>query len=168
MIEAWVGRPVAERVFGEDPAHADFWRVDRSGKLYSIRGYSEDSLKDKPVGQVIDLTLPIWRVGEATYFALRYAEQFEGVETVAIRVRFTGLNGRTLTSVTGMRMIMDYQISQTEEVLLETTASLAQLRDNMVEVIHGLLTPLYELFNFFPLSQALVEEELERMRRGRY
>ncbi|MFY0308804.1 helix-turn-helix domain-containing protein [Leisingera sp. D0M16] len=168
MVEAWVGRPVEERLLAEEPAHADFWRVDRSGKLYSIRGYSEDGLKDTPAGRVIDVTLPVWRVGEATYFALRYAEQFEGVETIAIRVRFTGLNERTLTSVTGLRMMMDYRISQTDEVLLETTASLAQLRDNMVEVIHGLLTPLYEVFNFFPLSQALVEEELERMRQGRY
>ena len=65
-------------------------------------------------------------------------------------------------------MMRDYRISRTDEVLLETTASLAQLRDNMVEVIHGLLNPLYEVFNFFPLSQALVEEELEGMRQGRY
>lgn len=167
MVEAWVGRPVEERVLEHEPAHSDFWRVDRSGKLYTIRGYSEDGLESTPPGQVIDVTMPVWRVGEATYFALRYAEQFEDVEAMAIRVRFTGLNERTLTSVTGRRMMMDYRISRTDEVLLETTASLAQLRDNMVEVIHGLLTPLYEVFNFFHLSQALVEEELEHMRHGR-
>ena len=49
---------------------------------------------------------------------------------------------------------------------METTASLVQLRDNMVEVIHGLFTPLYEVFDFFDLPKTLVEEELERMRKG--
>lgn len=168
MVEAWVGRPVAERTLAENPSHSDFWRVDRFGKLYTIRGYTEDGLETTPAGQVIDVTLPVWRVGEAMYFALRYAEQFEDVEAIAIRVRFTGLNERRLTSITGQRMMMDYRISRTDEVLLETTASLVQLRDNMVEVIHSLLIPLYEVFNFFPLSQALVEEELERMKQGRF
>lgn len=168
MVEAWVGRPVEERVLADEPAHSDFWRVDRSGNLYTIRGYSEDGLESTAPGQVIDVTIPVWRVGEATYFALRYAEQFEDVEAVAFRIRFTGLNGRTLTSVTGRRLMMDYRISRTDEVLLETTASITQLRDNMAEVIHGLLVPLYEVFNFFILPQTLVEEELERMRQGRF
>lgn len=168
MVEAWVGRPVDERTLAEEPAHSDFWRVDRLGKLYTIRGYSEDGLNNIAPGQVIDITMPVWRVGEATYFALRYAEQIQDVEAVAIRVRFTGLRGRTLTSVTGRRLMMDYRTSRTEEVTLETTATLAQLRDNMVEVMHGLLTPLYEVFDFFLLPQSLVEEELEYMRQGRY
>ena len=168
MVEAWVGRPVENRVLAEVPAHSDFWRVDRSGKLYTIRGYTEDGLEGASAGQVMDVTIPIWRVGEATYFALRYAEKFLDVEAIAIRIRFTGLNGRTLTSVTGRRMMMDYRISKTDEVSFETTASIVQLRDNMVEVLHGLLTPLYEVFNFFNLSQAIVEEELERMKQGRY
>jgi len=168
MIEAWVGRPVEDRTLVAQPAHSDFWRANRDGALYTIRGYAEDGLEQTPPGKVMDVTLPVWRVGEAAYYALRFAEQFEDTKAIAIRVRFIGLSDRALTSITGRRMMMDYRISRTDEVLLETTASLAQLRDNMVEVIHGLLTPLYEVFNFFPLSQALVEEELERMRQGRF
>ena len=63
--------------------------------------------------------------------------------------------------------MMDEGSSRTDEIQRETTASLEQLQDNMVEVMHGLLAPLYELFSFFPLSQAFVEEELVRMRKGK-
>ena len=167
MVEAWVGRPDKSRTLTDGPAHSDFWRADKSGKLYTIRGYMEDELEQRPPGKVMDITFPVWRVGEATYFALRYAEKFENAEALAIRARFTGLNGRTLTSVTRQRLMADSGISQTDEILLETTASLEQIQDNMVEVMHDLLAPLYELFSFFPLSQALVEEELVRMRQGK-
>jgi hypothetical protein len=42
------------------------------------------------------------------------------------------------------------------------------VRDNLAEVLHQLLTPLYERFAFFRLPIILVEEELERMVRGRF
>ena len=167
MVEAWVGRPDKSRTLTGGPAHSDFWRADKSGNLYTIRGYLEDELGQPPPGKVIEVTMPVWRVGEATYFALRYAEQFKGAKALAICARFTGLNGRTLTSVTRQRIMTDDRISRTDEIRLETTASFEQIQDNMVEMMHGLLAPLYELFSFFPLSQAFVEEELVRMRKGK-
>ena len=167
FVEAWTGRPVKLQTLTESPARADFWRADKSGKLYTIRGYTEDGLKQPPPGQVIDVALPVCRVGEAAYFALRYAEQFENSEAIAIYVRFTRLNGRTLTSVTGRRLMMDYRINRTEEIELNTIANLSQLRNNMVEVIQELLAPLYGTFNFFELSQGLVVEELFKMKQGR-
>ena len=167
MVEAWVGRPDKLRTLTDGPAHSDFWRVDKSGKLYTIRGYLEDELGQPPPGKVIEVTMPVWRVGEATYFALRYAEQFKDAKALAICARFTGLNGRTLTSVAKQRFMTDDRISRTNEIQLETTASLEQIKDNTVEVMHDLLTPFYELFSFFPLSQAFVEEELVRMKQGK-
>lgn len=168
VIEAWVGRPVEQRTLPPEPAHSDFWRATRDGKLYTIRGYSEDGLDSSPPGQLIDITLPVWRFGEAIHFAARFAESFEDVEAIAIRARFTGLEGRSLTSVTGRRLMFRDRTSQSDEITLETTASLNQLHDNMVEVLHGLLSPLYELFGFFELSERLVEEELARLTEGRY
>jgi len=65
FVEAWVGRRVEERAFGADPSHADFWRASPDGLLYTIRGYTEDGLGDRPAGRFIDITLPVWRVAEA-------------------------------------------------------------------------------------------------------
>ena len=59
-------------------------------------------------------------------------------------------------------------VGLTDEVALETQATPTQLRDNLAEVLHQLLTPLYERFAFFRLPIILVEQELEKMVRGRF
>jgi hypothetical protein len=167
FIEAWVGRTLANRL-PRTPAHSDFWRASPTGELYTIRGYAEDELENRPPGQVLDITLPVWRVGEGILFAARLAETFAEVEAIAIRCRFTGLNDRSLVSVSGDRAIFGDDVSRTDEIALETLATTEQLRDNLAEVLHQLLTPLYERFAFFRLPIVLVEEELARMSRGRF
>jgi hypothetical protein len=169
FVEAWVGRLVAgERTF-EDAAHSDFWRASRDGKLYTIRGYTEDGLPELAApGTAIDVTLPIWRVGEGILFAARLAETFGEVEAIAVECRFTGLNNRRLTSLNRDRILRDDRVSRTAEVTLTGRATADQLRDNLTEFMHQLLTPLYERFNFFELSANLVDDELGRMRGGRF
>jgi len=169
FVEAWVGRPVARERNFEDAAHSDFWRASRNGKLYTIRGYSEDGLPERAEpGRTIDITLPVWRIGEGLLFAARLAETFEDVEAIAIECRFTGLNGRVLTSLNGDRMVFNDRVSHTAEVTLRGQATLDQVRDNLTEVMHALLVPLYERFDFFLLSRELVETELTRLRNGRF
>lgn len=166
-IEAWVGRPVPAN--GErDAAHCDFWRASPSGSLYTIRGYAEDGLNNRPSGQVFDITFPVWRVAEGLLFARRLAEAYQDVDAIAVFCRFTGLQGRALVSVTNARVVSGDDLCRVNEITLEGQASLQQIDDNLVEVMHQLLFPLYEQFNFFRLSTVLVEEELARMTDGRF
>lgn len=168
FVEAWVGRRVRNDWMSRDPSHCDFWRATPEGKLYTIRGYAEDGLDRYPAGQVFDVTLPVWRIGEGVLFANRLAETYEDVESIIIWCRFTGLSGRRLTSVTGGRMVFRDDTSSTNEIVLSTQATPQQIQDNLAEILHPLLAPLYERFNFFRLPFALVEEELARMRGGRF
>ena len=169
FVEAWVGRPIERERRFTDPAHADFWRASRDGKLYMIRGYTEDSLADRlQPGAAIDVTLPIWRVGEGILFAARLAETFEDVEAIAIECRFTGLDNRFLTSIDGGRGLFNDRICRTPEITMTAQVTLDQVRDNLTEVMHHVVTPLYERFDFFPLSIELVDQELRRLRGGRF
>ena len=73
-IEAWTGRRINECT-PREPQLSDYWRASQKGQLYTIRGYTEDSLEDRRrvrPGSVIDVTLPVWRVGEILYFAARF------------------------------------------------------------------------------------------------
>ena len=167
FVEAWVGRPVPGRD-DHDPSHSDFWRASPDGSLYTIRGYAEDALERRPAGQLFDITLPVWRIAEGLLFARRLAETYQDVDAIAIWCRFTGLNGRRLTSVTGRRATFGDDVSGTGEIAMEANATPHQIDDNLVEVMHQLLAPLYERFNFFRLPVVLVEEELDRMTRGRF
>ena len=71
-FEAWIGRPVEDRMM-QDSAHCDYWRAHPSGLFFLLRGYDEDAIDGIAPGTVIDITLPIWRVGEALLYASRIA-----------------------------------------------------------------------------------------------
>ncbi len=165
-IEAWVGRPVPGHDGFREPSVCDFWRASQEGDLYTIRGFSEDAPGlFVPAGTALDITIPIWRVAEGLLFASRVAEHVGDVEAVAIFIRFTGLEGRSLASFTGFRTVYGEYTSHTPEVIMTGEASLAQVRDNLAEVLHQLLVPLYERFNFFVLRMDLIEAQLDRLKR---
>lgn len=167
-VEAWVGRPARDHWAERDPSLCDFWRANRDGKLYSIRGYSEDGWERVEPGQWVDLTLPVWRVGELLIFVARLATMFDDVEAIAITVNFTGLAGRQLTSITGRRAMFEGWVCQTDQVSLEGRATIPQLTDNLPEFLRAFLTPLYERFSFFQLPDQLVDEELARLRENNF
>jgi hypothetical protein len=168
FIEAWVGRKV-DRDWLRTPAHCDFWRASRVGKLYTIRGYSEDGIPDRlQAGAAINLTTPVWRVGEGLLFASRFAETFERVESIAIECTFTGLKDRYLTRIDGMRSMFDDLHSRTDTVTLVGQPTVLQVRDNLAEVMQALLSPLYERFDFFVAPFELFDTELNKLRNGRF
>ena len=160
-IEAWVGRPVPNRVL-DHPEHSDFWRATPEGKLYSIRGYMEDGGVSRWIpGQVFHATIPVWRLGEALLFATRLAETFEEVDQIAIHCQFTGLSGRRLHFKNDQHFAA--AVCHADSVKLNTLAALQQVRDNLAEVVHSLLIPLYERFDFYQLPLQLVQRELHEM-----
>lgn len=166
-IEGWLGAP-GERVLGRDPAHVNYWRADAAGRLMLLRGYEEDGLPDRKPGTCFDITLPVWRVGEAILYVGRLVELFGEDLSFLVRCHYLGLRGRILTHVEGRRMLFDDRRCADDEVTLEREITQAQARDNLVEVLHPLLAPLYERFAFFELSERLVAEEVERLRRGHF
>jgi hypothetical protein len=168
FIEAWVGRPVRRDATERDPSLCDFWRASPDGMLYTIRGYAEDGLENRRPGTGLDLTFPVWRIGEGLLFAARFAETYDGVDRIAIHCRFTGLEGRELVSIDGRRHIWDGRVSHTADVTLRGAATPQQVRDNLAEVLLPLLTPLYERFDFFQLPAVLVGQECQRLQQGRY
>ena len=168
-IEAWTGRRIDEHT-PRDPQFADFWRASPKGQLYTIRGYTEDSLEDHRrvlPGSIIDVTLPVWRVGEILYFAARFHDEFEDAQAVLINCRFTGLAERRITSLNFRRMTSSRPCLSNE---VETGANITpqQLQENVVEVVYQLLSPVYEAFDFYTLSRTLVEEELNSLRENRF
>jgi hypothetical protein len=167
-VEAWIGRPVKDRR-SRDPAHCDFWRAHPSGLLFLLRGYDEDSSDRVKPGTILDITMPIWRVGEAMLYASRLARLFDaGDPDILVRCRYYGLRGRRLDCLTPGRHFSFERLCNDDNADLQTQATASQMDDNLVEVLHSLLVPLYERFAFFELSREIVRAEIERMRRGRF
>jgi hypothetical protein len=113
--------------------------------------------------------MPIWRVGEAMLFASRFAQQFEPQNAeIAVRCRYVGLRGRRLGAVDPARYFSVDRICHDDEVTLNASATATEMNDNLVEILHPMLAPLYERFEFFELPLDLVRAEIERMRQNRF
>jgi hypothetical protein len=171
-IEAWFGANV-QRMLGRDPAHTDYWRADAGGRLVLLRGYDEDGGHfGRTPGTVFDITLPVWRLGEAVLYVDRLARAFGEEDddlSFLVQARYLGLQGRTLTHLEGRRMLLDtYKCAENEVTLDPRQITRAQVRENLVEVVHRMLAPLYERFGFFALPVTLVAEELARLQSGRF
>ncbi len=165
-IEVWLGRPSDQPI--TDSAHADYWRARLDGKFFLLRGFDEDSVEGIVASTVFDVTMPVWRVGEALLFVSRLALQFDQNPNIRLICRYSGLSGRKLSSITGRRMFTHERECREDAIELTTQGTASQIDDNLVEILHSMLSPLYERFDFYELPLRLVQEEVERLRSGRF
>jgi hypothetical protein len=173
-VECWLGRQRLEREFS-DPAHSDFWRISPKGFAFLLRGYLEDSLtperhgglgRSVVPGEVFDLTLPVWRMGEVMLHAEQLSRNLSDMPvSIDFLARFEGLSDRSLRSLEGSREIWSERIARQNSIELKTTVEPAFIKSNLPEIIHPWLSPLYSLFAFFELPMFLVSEELEKMKK---
>jgi hypothetical protein len=170
VVECWLGGDrESSRSGRRDAAHSDFWRISPEGFAFLLRGYQEDSLENRPPGTLFDVTLPVWRSGEALIHAERLSSNLiEGSATVAFVAHYQGLAGRTLTSVSGNRALWDDRVVRQDAITLRSVVEATSIGPNLPEIVHPLLAPLFALFDFFDLPMSLVTEELAKMRSGNF
>ncbi len=168
-IETWLGvsDPEGRRLDG--PAYQDFWWISPEGLLYMKRGFQEDSADHHAVGTAFDYGLPIWRTGEALLFARRLAAELGNATHLRFVFQWHGLLNRRLVSIDGRRILGGDRICRgVNEFRVTGSASIQQIDDNLAEVLFPSIARLYEMFDFFPLSQRGVAEEIMRLKEHRF
>jgi hypothetical protein len=163
---------LSEAKHGQDhgAAHSDFWRASPEGSLFFVRGHLEDEPRYNPPKTKFDVTLPTWRVGEALLHAANVARELgDASVNVTIVVEWTGLEGRSITSLEHSRLIFDDAHRAHQNTFRNSlTVQADQISDALPELVSKLVSPLYELFDFFRLPAALPAEELAKMRANRF
>lgn len=173
-IECWLRPPSddVERAFG-DAAHCDFWRVAPTGRAFLIRGYQEDAQETFPPATIFDPGLPIWRLGEGMVHAANLAELMAvgdpGHIGIRFRVRYTGLLGRILKAWANplTTLLVEGSAARGDEVLLEIETTVAQVREDLAEVLFPMIVALYERFGVAGLSIEGVRAEVDRLLKKR-
>jgi hypothetical protein len=118
---------------------------------------------------VLDVTLPVWRIGDCLLQAARFAAAIGRPDAeIVFSVRWSGLAGRSLTHIEGRRPIPAGFISQQDTLDRAMTFRADQVADSLPEILFEFLTPLYALFGFFRLPKSLVDEEAQRLRQSRF
>lgn len=161
VIEAWLGYELTKSMHGA--TDADFWRVDPRGLLYEIRGFEEDFTDKAKPGNSFDAVMPIWRIGETLLYVSRLARTYEGDPVVRLRVDYSGLKGRKIDTIFDRSYGVRRGLCMTDNVTLKTEVTASQIEDNLAEVMHSLLAPLYEQFEFSTVSLYVISNEIKRM-----
>lgn len=145
---------------------SEFWRAEPSGRFYLKRAYQEDNPTwfSHPPGTVLDLILPIWRIGECVLHAHRVARLLSVPDSpVSFQARWTGLEGRELVSVANdRRQVVQRRVSTTDVVRTDTAFGADSVEGALPDIVRSLTSDLYYCFDFFEPGR-MVEEELDRM-----
>jgi transcriptional regulator with XRE-family HTH domain len=163
LIECWLAEPGAGESF-TDGAHSDLWRGDPGGRMFLIRGYQEDDGPDATGrGGVLDITLPVWRVGECLLHAERLAGRLGGAR-IDLRMRWDGLMDRELVSLSGSREVHPGRICRQDSVSAVVEVDAMRIGETLPELVKSLVEPLFASFDFFSPVEEFYVEELARMR----
>jgi hypothetical protein len=144
-----------------DAGHADFWRISETREMFMIRGYVEDG---RDIGRpdikprtTLDVTLPVWRIGEMLLFVERFAKALEVPDAlVHVRCSWHGLENRRLVSVSGRRMVWDDRVSRASEIETMAAVPASQISARLPDVVRELTEPVYQLFDFFTPPSSLL------------
>jgi hypothetical protein len=140
-----------------------------------IRGYVEDSgpWPTQPIepGTMLDIRVPIYLVGEAFLHAANLAALLkpDGDVRVELRSRWYGLSERRWGHLDPTRDFFMAGRCVSHQESFETKASVAidRIAANLPEIVHTVLVPLYERFDFYRLESSHVTEEITRLRTNR-
>jgi hypothetical protein len=165
VIEAWLGHPDDGPA---DCAHSDFWRARPGGLFYGIRGFDEDCSQKIKAGTSIDLVMPIWRIGETLLYVARVAREFGDDPEISMSITYSGLMNRVMRNVFGGRYLSYDRQCIVDVISMRGRERASVIEENTSEVMVSLLRPLYEAFDFAPLSVDLISQELRKFRNHRY
>ena len=152
-----------DQVFESD--HSDFWRIWRDWMNFALRGYQTDCRTDYNPGEVFDLTIPVWRLGEYLLHILDlwnflYEEGFQ----ILFESWWTGLKDRKLVSLGWERFIFREYLSNDDVYKFRTNIWDKEIQDILPLVTQKILSWLYEKFNLFQPTYELYEVEINKMR----
>jgi hypothetical protein len=130
------------------------------------RGYQEDSADLPSPGTIFDLILPIWRNAEVLIHAQSLGALIaEGPAEIRLRTQYTGLLSRELAVWASPNRVPLFGThrSRTNEVTVSMRVDINKISDQLSGLLFQLLRPLYERFDFFELSESLVQQVIQEM-----
>jgi hypothetical protein len=107
-------------------------------------------------------------VGETLLYVGRLAKLFGEDPEISIRIQYDGLKGRRMVSLFEWSYLSYDRECFVDMVTMQGRARASVIEDNLAEVLLPLLKPLYDAFDFAPLSPTLVSTEITKYRNNRY
>lgn len=160
-------RPTADGVTAEIalPGQSfDFWKVFDDGRFYTLLSLFEDSRAEN----AIFFDTRIVRVTEALLFLSRLYRRLGAgdLDRLSIRVRHAGLAGRTLRAASSQRFVGRDRHSFEDEVSTVVTPTMSSVESKLTRHVRELVDPLFAVFDFFTVSEPVVNEMVNAFAEG--
>ena len=150
-----------ERV--SDSGLAYYWHATIDGKFYYVGPYNYGSAN---ASRDLNIVCPIVCIALALRYAASICKSWGAEATFLFGCRFTGLNGRELSSSkmqTQMSLSGEYYCCNTDMALETVCLQVERVEVETADTLHRILSPLYEQFNYFPLHANHVVEVLNQL-----
>lgn len=162
-IVAWLAKDHSSASFIQDGYLEDFWCVSRDGCGFLLRGMEEDGphySRRSPApshGGYFDWTLPTYRMMEVLKFIEAFAAVFtSGGSQFQILLRYRGMEGRRLSQHSIKYMLPGERTCFQEQLESRLEGDIVKIGTALEELVHSLLMPVYEQFDFAELPQEVV------------
>jgi hypothetical protein len=157
-IEVWLAEEG-----GKGPSHSDFWRAEKIGTFSLFRGYQEDDAefsRQFPNIQ-LDFSLVLCRMAEFLLYIESFASKLANGHVAAnLRVRWTGLENRSLGNHNAVIPLRDRTCRQPLVESQHHIVNTSTIRESLIHDVHTITRPLFEVFNFFALSEDWVKQSI--------
>lgn len=160
-IECWMKETRFDKA-----AHSDFWRAAPDPKLYLLRGYHEDAVKQFEPGAALVVSSPIWTMSEVLLHASRLASTLAPSSLeLNVRCQWDGLSDRTLAT---WHRDFNWPVRRCRQstVTSELSCTTDQIADILPELVLRLTKPLYQAFDFYTPALQFVQQEVAELRKS--
>jgi hypothetical protein len=143
----------------------DYWHLRQTGDFYFLHSLFEDERAEN----AIFFDTRIIRTTELLLFLSRLYSRLEVPDTtrVSIAVTYMGLKDRRLISANRMRLMSGDRTTVEDSITTTIECSVAELQSQLEGQVRALLEPLFVLFDFFELSDAIWKELVDNFVEGR-
>lgn len=141
----------------------DFWALRQDGTFYLLRSLFEEKRTDNK----IFFNTRIIHITESLLYTINLYSNLGINKNSKLRISIThgGLKNRILSSV-GNRILYENRPAEENEVQTTIETSIGDIENNLVDNVELFTKPLFEKFDFFELNQKVLEDIVNRYKKG--
>lgn len=151
-----------------EPDDNDFWRIRPDGFIYFLCWHQEDSWKGIKPWTALEVSLPVWRLGEFLLIANQlWSLMFEEWFSLLITCEWQGTENRILFSEDWRRNFSGNYKCKEKSIKTTWKFSSVLIENLLSNVVKSLLNPFYEKFDFLSFGDGFYDSEITKLKTGR-
>jgi len=152
-----------DNIQGRENYSYDYWAIKKDGSFYMLKSLFEDQRK---LGYIFFDTRII-RIAEVLMYISNLYKKI-GIDENAefmVQIKYSGIKDRIIGSA-GNRKIYEQRKSSENEIVKKVKVSVMKIDNDLSELVEQIITPLFEVFDFFEIKREFLEDIVNKYKKG--